>query len=324
MASVTSNSTSNTSYAKTTSVFSLSKCIPWFIVLSTECLAIVILNIFTIIVFVKQRQLQRRSTYLIIHLAIVDFLVGAVSGPLYVAVKTKTCGKRELILGNWTTFISVSLIVLFQFISLMNLVVISLERIHATFRPFSHRLLKTWHYGIAIVVMWVIAGAKEAVPLVLHGTSKWNLPLSALSIYYHIHTAINVIFLLVICISYVSIYVKVRYRPRLYHHGAAQREQKLTTTLLIVTIVSLLTWLPGAIFSFIDMQRYFGNYVPEHLVETSTLSGFAMVVLATANSLVNPILYAVRMEEFRTVLRQLFRRPNRRVLQDIQLNPRIQ
>ena len=322
MASVTSNSTSNTSYAKTTSVFSLSKCIPWFIVLGTECLAIVILNIITIIVFVKQRQLQRRSTYLIIHLAIADLLVGAVSGPLYVAVKTKTCGRRELIPGNWTTYISVPLITLFQFISLMNLVVISLERMHATFRPLSHRLLKTWYYGIAIVVMWVVAGAKEVVPLVLYGSSEWNF--RALSIYYHIHTAINVTFLLVICISYVSIYVKVRCRPRLYHHGAAQREQKLTTTLLIVTIVSLLTWLPGSIYSFIDMQRYFGNYVPEHLVETSTLSVFAMVVLAIANSLVNPILYTVRMEEFRTVLRQLFRRPNGRVLQDIQLNPRVQ
>ena len=321
MASVTSNSTSNTSYAKTTYDFSLSKCIPWFIGLSTECLAIVILNIITIIVFVKQRQLQRRSTYLIIHLAIADLLVGAVSGPLHIAVKTKTCVRRELIFGKWTTYISGPLITLFPFISLMNLVVISLERMHATFRPFSHRLLKTWHYGIAIVVMWAIAGAMEVVPLMLNGSSEWNL--RSLSIYHHIHTAINVIFLLVICISYVSIYVKVRYRPRIYHHGAAQREQKFTTTLLIVTIVSLLTWLPALIFSFINWHRYFGNYVPEHLVETSTLSEFAMVVLATANSLVNPILYAVRMEEFRTVLRQLFRRPNRRVLQDIRLNPRI-
>ena len=61
-----------------------SKCIPWLVVLITECLAIVILNIITIIVFVKKRQLQRRSTYLIIHLAVVDLLAGAVSGPLQI------------------------------------------------------------------------------------------------------------------------------------------------------------------------------------------------------------------------------------------------
>ena len=45
-------------------------------VLIIECLATVILNIITTVVFVKKkRQLQRRSTYLIIHLAIVDLLV---------------------------------------------------------------------------------------------------------------------------------------------------------------------------------------------------------------------------------------------------------
>ena len=57
-------------------------CIPWLAVFGTVCLAIVILNIITIIIFVKRRQLQRKSTYLIIHLAIVDLFVGAVSGPL--------------------------------------------------------------------------------------------------------------------------------------------------------------------------------------------------------------------------------------------------
>ena len=61
-----------------------SHCIPWFGVLGTVCLAIVILNIIAIIIFVKQRRLQRKSTYLIIHLAIVDLLVGAVTGPLWI------------------------------------------------------------------------------------------------------------------------------------------------------------------------------------------------------------------------------------------------
>ena len=74
---------SEQSSEKMYSFASASECIPWLVVLIIECLAIVILNIITIVVFVKKkRQLQRRSTYLIIHLAIVDLLVGAVSGPL--------------------------------------------------------------------------------------------------------------------------------------------------------------------------------------------------------------------------------------------------
>ena len=61
-----------------------SRCIPWLLVHVIECLTIVILNIIIIIVFGKQRRLQRKSTYMIIHLAIVDLLVGAVNGPLWI------------------------------------------------------------------------------------------------------------------------------------------------------------------------------------------------------------------------------------------------
>ena len=82
MANNDSNNTHNNTSHEEWIPFPASQCIPWLVVLVTECLAIVIFNTITIIVFVKQRQLQRRSTYLIIHLTIVDLLVGAVSGPL--------------------------------------------------------------------------------------------------------------------------------------------------------------------------------------------------------------------------------------------------
>ena len=86
MADNTTNSTIDGTRAKViTPSRDPSQCMAWLVVLMTECLATVILNIITIIVFVKQRQLQRRSTYLIIHLAFVDSLVGAISGPLTIA-----------------------------------------------------------------------------------------------------------------------------------------------------------------------------------------------------------------------------------------------
>ena len=65
-------------------VVPVSRCIPWFAVLVTESLAIITLNIITIAVFVKQRQRQRQSTYLIIHLAVVDLMIGAVNGTVRV------------------------------------------------------------------------------------------------------------------------------------------------------------------------------------------------------------------------------------------------
>ena len=84
MATNTSNSIHNNTDDEGRMLVPASQCIPWLVVLITECLAIVIINIITIIVFVKQRQLQRRSTYLLIHLSIVDLLTGAVSGPMQI------------------------------------------------------------------------------------------------------------------------------------------------------------------------------------------------------------------------------------------------
>ena len=87
MANKFSNNTHNTSSQEDLMLVPLAHCIPWLVVFITECLAIVLLNIIAVIVFVKQRKLQRQSTYLIIHLAIVDLLVGAISGPLRIELK---------------------------------------------------------------------------------------------------------------------------------------------------------------------------------------------------------------------------------------------
>ena len=122
-----------------------SDCIPRLAVLVLECLAIVILNISTIIVFVKQRQLRRQSTYLIIHLTIVNLLVGAVSGPLQIDVRLiSICDLRNDDASNDTWYFHLKFAVthLFSFSSLFTLILISLERLHATFRPFKHRFVK--------------------------------------------------------------------------------------------------------------------------------------------------------------------------------------
>ena len=50
-------------------MLSLSNCIPWMTVGLAESVAIVTLNLYTIIVFMKNRNLRKRSMYLVINLA---------------------------------------------------------------------------------------------------------------------------------------------------------------------------------------------------------------------------------------------------------------
>ena len=305
----TTNSTFDDIQEKvTTSGFGPLQCITWFVVLITECLTTVILNIITIIVFVKQRQLQRRSTYLIIHLAFVDFLVGAISGPISLARRMATfCHLWKDIdpfKEHATSIIRNAFTMLLYFVSILNLAVISLERLHATLCPLKHRLLPNWIYVMVICAMWVFSLLVEFVPLMLYTTKKLNPELS--SLFYNIRSSLCLVVLLVICVSYILIYIKVRCGPNLQHHGAANREKQLTVTLVVVTIVSLITWLPVVVLFILVYNNSTSYY--EISDEGNFHVAAALTVLITANSLVNPIMYAVRMAEFRKIACQLFKR----------------
>ena len=129
-------------------VVPVSRCVPWFTVFITESLAVITLNIITIVVFVKQRQRQRQSTCLIIHLAMVDLMIGAVIGPVRVYEIGNFCDMREHDMRDvtWLPGVKNVLMEIVHLVSISNLSFISLERVHATFRPFKHRFIKKWVY----------------------------------------------------------------------------------------------------------------------------------------------------------------------------------
>ncbi len=302
-----SSQASNSSYARMMARLPASDCIPWLVVLTTECLAIVILNIITIIVFVKQRQLQRRSTYLIIHLAIVDLLVGAVSGPLQIEKYMFACQlwwKYNYWNMTWSFYVKYAFMHLFSFSSLVNLVLISLERLHATYRPFRHRFIEKWVYGVIITVIWLISTVRESVQIVLKETRSLLTFIDSI-----LYFPFYLISVLVICSSYVLIVIKVRCSRHPHQHGAAGRERKLTGTSLIVALVSLLLWLPVIIY--VSVETFHFKAILNLSLRSYFYISMIAIVLFLANSIVNPAIYALRMPEFRTGVSQIFRRnPN--------------
>ena len=280
--------------------YSASQCIPWLVVLIIECLAIVILNIITTVVFVKKkRQLQRRSTYLIIHQAIVDLLVGAVSGPLqiehYIAWFCPLWKyKRETI---WFLYLSAAFQLLFLFTSFTNLMAISLERLHATFCPFRHRFVRKWVYRAIIIVIWLIAIVREVAQIFLWEIGYFEV------INAYLYLPFYAVSLFVICVSYILIVIKVRCSRHPQFHSRSKRERKLTGTALIVSLVSLLCFLPAIIYATC-LHLSFTRFMNVHIY-------MAVLVLFLGNSLVNPIIYSLRMPGFREGLLQLvYRAPN--------------
>ena len=279
------------------------QCIPWLAVLGTECLTIVILNVIIIIAFVKQRQPQRRSKYLIIHQTMVDLLVGLVHGPLMIEWCGSICDLWEYHRSFITWLRMLETVLGFQVyqVSFLNLAIISLERVHATFRPFKHRFIKKWVYGVIITVIWL-------VPTVMNSISSGIVPYTFFFAYYAIIVFafyFTVLFVVVAC--YTSICLKVRCNHSRQHCAAGVRERKLTGTLFLVTFGSLITFLPEIVYwgSWASSPEFFFSF-PSQLSFNYLMVTITFLV---ANSLINPIIYAVRMPEVRTsILVIIFRR----------------
>ena len=208
-------------------MFSLPECIVWMTIDLTVSVAIVAFNLCTIIAFTKTRNLRKRSTYLLINLALVDMLIGGFSVYVLFYSVAADCNvwKRHSI-DVWAYHTIYTLLSLFSNASLTNIAILALERAHATFFPIGHRVLKKLVYGIIIAAVWVIA-ALVAITVVL--PKRFQI----ISIYLRITFCATC--LLIICASYTFIVIKVRWGAQPQHHGAASRERKLTMTLMIVT-----------------------------------------------------------------------------------------
>lgn len=190
---------------------------------------------------------------------------------------------------------------LFPLTSLVNLAAISLERLHATFFPFKHHFTKKWVYGVIISSTWLVAPFCETSLSVLHFylIRDASISLMVSLIWY-------VFFLSIICFSYISLFIKVRYGHNPQHHGATNRDRKLTATLIWVTFASLLSWLP---FFVVTTLRYFNKDISNTLSNRSYFYfTSAMYMSVGVNSSANPLVYAVRMPEFRAGLVKIFRK----------------
>ena len=278
-------------------MFSSSECITWFALFLTESVAIVTVNLLSIIIFIKNSNLRTRAMYLVINLTVADNFVGGISSIFLFEILGYDCqivtvGSNTAPEGNITLFV----FRWFPLTSLTSIAVISLDRMHATFRPLRHRNIKKWVYWVTIGAIWVLAAVMSTVITLVYLRFGMQVPLPL-----YLWLSYCCLCLLVICVSYTSIAVRYWCAARPQHHGATSRQRKLTVTLLIMTIVSLLFWLPYLIFTFVILTgRRSLSFQQMMRVR------FILLLLFYTNSFVNPIIYTIRIPEFRKALIALF------------------
>ena len=261
----------------------------WIAVWLTQFIMMFIINAFTLVVFARSRHLRRRSTYLIINLTVADLLIAAVSGPEAILLlkenkrPTKGFGVLYSIISDmcWIA-------------SLGNLVLISLERLHAALYPFRHYCLvgKRIYYKI-IIFSWFGA---LTLACGLQISRMFDVPLAD-RYPWVIYICLT---LAVLVTSYVIIMSKFIRRAHVQQLGSVMSaERKLSVTLFIVSAASILTLLPWVIIMciVISSDRYLWiKFTPMKIAST----------FYHLNSILNPVIYAIRLTEFRRASKELF------------------
>ena len=199
----------------------------WTTCFGVMAFLIIVGNTLTIATLLKKK-FRKRPHFLVIGLAFADLLVGCAT-TLYVIVEYRLLS-LSLVYNLVDMFASHS--------SVFHLAVNSLERLHATLRPFRHKQLSLKVYWVAIATPWILSLSLWIFALVIHKISLRNFfQVSYIAII--ISLAIS---LLVTCFSYIVIWVK---RRRSHMRTFRQnQEARFSRTILIVTAASFLTWMP--------------------------------------------------------------------------------
>ena len=124
----------------------------------TESLIIVIGNIFTICVFWKHRTRLKRTSFLLINLAVADLLVGLVE-TIVLGTSKIPVQFEEQRLVKWPVYTDILVATqgTLSLASVSFLALISLERAYALIWPLRHRVASVRNYIYSAIFVWVAA-----------------------------------------------------------------------------------------------------------------------------------------------------------------------
>ncbi|KAM4838108.1 somatostatin receptor type 3 [Urocitellus parryii] len=217
-----------------------------------------------------------------------------------------------------------------QFTSIFCLTVMSVDRYLAVVHPARSARWRTAPVARTVSAAVWVASAVVVLPVVVfsgvpRGMStchmQWPEPAAAWRAGFIIYTAALGFFgpLLVICLCYLLIVVKVRSAarrvrapscPRLQAPSCPRRrrsERRVTRMVVAVVALFVLCWMPFYVLNIVNVlcplpeePAFFGLY-------------FLVVALPYANSCANPILYGFLSYRFKQGFRRVLLRPSRRV-----------
>ena len=274
--------------------------IAFSVIISIETLVVCVGNAFVIFVFWTQcTGSRRRASYLLINLAVADFLIGVTKIPAFITIYIPSLmRKRNIDLGIYIA----AFVILFSTASVVSLATVSVERTAAVLWPLAHRTSSDRVYVYSIAFIWMTAMSMFLI-YILSLFNVWPLEYAVLAL-----NIVLVLSILTTCLTYIIIRVHLKRSPQLFNSDERQnveRNVKLSKTVFLVIALSFACWVPAVIL-YVIHYVFCKECIPAEVVMVGT-------VLHFANSLVNPIAYTCRLSIFKKTLNRLLKRRQVRV-----------
>ena len=266
-------------------VLSNAQVITWSCVLTWEASFITLGNLFTIITFTFIKKLRpKKSLYLVINMAFADLLLGSVCLPI--SIFTPVTYQQ---LSQVRSPVFLKMIVVFAQASFISAALISAERFYAIYWPLKHRTLSARAYRLVILTVWLLA--------ILGSISTFFLLkfLSVVDLYFLL-CLYGLSIVLTICGLNIGIWRKFQQKTVPHHQNRALQNRRLTNTLLFASLIASGSWIPTIVYNLIV---FLGYKITNNIFLVTFLIFFF-------NSLVNPVLYALRIPDSKQALSLFF------------------
>lgn len=296
--------------------------VAWSLAFGVLSLAIIIGNSLAIAVLTRKKLLRKRTSYFLLSLAVADMTVGIFSVPTFI-YQFVCFWQNGFVTPSTVLNIVKALDVFCGLASTFTLTIIALERVCAICFPLRHRTSNRRLYDATVSSVWVLAGLLSSLyffheyDLIQHKVFFWFLILTFFSS------------MLVMLLAYFAIWLKARglkayfREPSLESSDASadkqrtsftsqygkersrrsvENDRKLAVTVFIVTTVFILTWLP---FHIVNLIVFLECKVFPCSAQPSTHVIYFCKLLHYTNSFLNPVIYSLRLQDFRSTLKKI-------------------
>lgn len=263
-------------------------------------IAITLINGLVFVIFYRSKALRTTSNYLLLSLAICDFLTGAINIPYFILYSFQVIPEVNFDYGMFIlhTLMAVS--------AAYHILAITAEKYLAIVRPLRHYLVTKKTVRKILVGIWITSAFIAVIPI------SWHESRSTL-IWYIVHATLCIVLVFLVPYTFM-IYafmamfkvIAKRNRPSINNKSSRLQRKNINDQKCVLVFASMaaifaVCWLPYFSLMLAIQVKFYLESSISTLVE---IAGETFVIIRYMTSITNPLLYTFFKRDFRLALQK--------------------